>query len=99
MGLKTSTLWPMKFKRKPIIMVRYVGGHFEYYFQQGNKKISFLLTEESHLDLKQTQAMAELLANRRQVPQRLSGDVSAISLELHTPEAAAPARKKSSGEH
>jgi len=63
-------------KRKPILMVRRVGEYFEYYIQEGNKKIHFTLYRETHEDLKQLQLQAEM------APQRREGDRVAIPLRL-----------------
>lgn len=62
--------------RKPIMMVRRVGQDFEYYIQQGNKKLNFFLDQETHDDLKQAIQLAE------QVPERLGGERVVIPLQL-----------------
>lgn len=65
----------MKFTRKPIVLVRWVGQHYEYYIQQGNKKINFFLHPETHDELKAAQHLAEqperrLVETQRQGPHR-----------------------------
>ena len=65
----------LKIKRKPIVMVRRVGKHFEYYIQQGNRKINFFVDQETHDDLKQQQALAEL------GPQKVEGPRGVIPLQ------------------
>lgn len=59
--------------RKPIVIVRWVGQHYEYYIQQGNKKINFFLNPETHDELKKAQFLAEqseLLALETRKPVR-----------------------------
>lgn len=70
----------MKIPRKPIIMVRRVGKLFEYFLQEGNKKLNFFLTPETHEDLKQAQRQAE------EVPQRREGARGVIELQEVLPD-------------
>lgn len=68
-GLKTDTTLPVRpIKRKPILLVRRVGKDFEYYIQQGNKKLHFIFDQELHDDLKQAIQLAEMVIERREVP-------------------------------
>lgn len=69
-------IFDMKIKRKPIVLVRKVQGFFEYYIQQGNRKINFFLDSETHADLKDAQAFAE------RVPQKQGQERAVIPLQL-----------------
>lgn len=57
-------------------MVRRVGQDFEYYIQQGSRKLNFFLDQETHDDLKQAILLAE------QVPGKLEGERVVIPLQL-----------------
>lgn len=57
-------------------MVRRVGKHYEYFIQQGNKKINFFLDQETHDDLRFAQALAE------QAPQIQAGQRVLIPLAI-----------------
>lgn len=60
----------------PIIMVRKVADEFEYYIQQGNKKLHFTLPSVSHEFLKQAILLAEM------APERRSGQNVVIPLKV-----------------
>lgn len=60
----------MQRKRRPIVLVRKVQNEFEYYIQQGNHKINFFLNRETHEELKQAQAFAEILPRNEEHPSR-----------------------------
>jgi len=76
----------MKIKTGPIIMVRKVAEYFEYYIQQGNKKLNFFLDRSTHDELRHAQALAEQAPERR-------GDVRPVIVL----QVADPDRKSSAG--